>query len=236
MCTEVAIVMMKMIKILVASIVLTVFGVATSAFAECSVPICGEQGGARMTIGSGGSLDVLSGGEMDVESGGALKIAGTAISASAAQINLVGANPGRGFFTICGDAVTINNNTIYYGPSDTLTANVPGGAACDITAAGNATEATADAPAFGDLGFQVLGMWCRNQADANAAVSFTLRTAAGATVPSVTCSIADNSRNCVADVQTTTAVASGATVAVAAASTSDVGASNGFSCTIAIAY
>lgn len=45
-----------------------------------------EQGGARDVIG--GSLDVVSGGEIDIESGGALKIAGTAISANAAELNL----------------------------------------------------------------------------------------------------------------------------------------------------
>lgn len=47
-----------------------------------------EQGGDRQVIASGGSLDVESGGEIDVESGGSLKIAGTAISASAAQLNI----------------------------------------------------------------------------------------------------------------------------------------------------
>ena len=48
-----------------------------------------EQGGARTVIG--GSLDVVSGGDMDIESGGALKIAGVAVTASAAQINASGA-------------------------------------------------------------------------------------------------------------------------------------------------
>jgi len=46
-----------------------------------------EQGGDRAVVASGGSLDVESGGEIDIESGGALKIAGTAISASAAEID-----------------------------------------------------------------------------------------------------------------------------------------------------
>ena len=46
-----------------------------------------EQGGARTVIG--GSLDVASGGEIDIESGGALKIAGTAISSSAAELNIL---------------------------------------------------------------------------------------------------------------------------------------------------
>lgn len=50
-----------------------------AAAADCNTPICREQGGARLSVGSGGSLDVESGGELDIESGGALKIAGTAV-------------------------------------------------------------------------------------------------------------------------------------------------------------
>lgn len=144
------------------------------------------------------------------------------------------ANPGRGQIVICGDLTTINNNTVYYGPITTVTADAPGGMDCDVTAAGNATEATADAPAFTAKAFHVLGMVCRN-ADTNAAVTYALRTAAGATTPSVTCSVADGELDCVADVQTTTAIASGATVAIAASSTADMGAV-AFVCTIDIAY
>jgi len=44
-----------------------------------------EQGGARTVIG--GSLDVVSGGDLDIESGGALKIAGTQVTATAAELN-----------------------------------------------------------------------------------------------------------------------------------------------------
>ena len=44
-----------------------------------------EQGGARTVIG--GSLDVISGGDLDVESGGTFKIAGTAVTASADELN-----------------------------------------------------------------------------------------------------------------------------------------------------
>jgi len=44
-----------------------------------------EQGGVRWVVG--GSLDVSSGGEIDVESGGYLKLAGTALTATAAEIN-----------------------------------------------------------------------------------------------------------------------------------------------------
>lgn len=46
-----------------------------------------EQGGARWVIG--GSLDVVSGGDLDIESGASLKLAGTAITATAAQLNAV---------------------------------------------------------------------------------------------------------------------------------------------------
>ena len=46
-----------------------------------------EQGGARWVVG--GQLDVVSGGELDVESGGALKIAGTQVTASATELNLL---------------------------------------------------------------------------------------------------------------------------------------------------
>jgi len=44
-----------------------------------------EQGGARWVVG--GSLDVVSGGDLDIESGGSIKIAGTAVTASAAELN-----------------------------------------------------------------------------------------------------------------------------------------------------
>ncbi len=46
-----------------------------------------EQGGARTVIG--GSLDVVSGGDLDIESGGSLKLAGTAVTATAAEINAI---------------------------------------------------------------------------------------------------------------------------------------------------
>ena len=52
-----------------------------------NVNVYTEQGGDRMVVGSGGSLDVASGGEIDIESGGSLKIAGTAISSTAAELN-----------------------------------------------------------------------------------------------------------------------------------------------------
>lgn len=52
-----------------------------------NVPNYTEPGGARDVVG--GSLDVVSGGEIDIESGGSLKLAGTAITATAAELNEV---------------------------------------------------------------------------------------------------------------------------------------------------
>jgi hypothetical protein len=48
-----------------------------------------EQGGSRGVVASGGSFDVESGGEIDIESGGALKLAGTAITSTAAELNIL---------------------------------------------------------------------------------------------------------------------------------------------------
>lgn len=60
-----------------------------------------EQGGTRMVVGSGASLDVASGGEIDIESGGALKIAGTSVSATAAQLNATAATAGTATASKC---------------------------------------------------------------------------------------------------------------------------------------
>lgn len=58
---------------------------ATVAFAA-NVSNYKEQGGARWVVG--GSVDVVSGGDLDIESGGSIKIAGTAVTATAAELNL----------------------------------------------------------------------------------------------------------------------------------------------------
>lgn len=141
---------------------------------------------------------------------------------------------GRAQIVICGDLTTINNNTVYYGPNRAVTAAGTSGMTCDVSAAGNTTEATADAPAFEAQAFHVRAMVCRT-VDTGETVSFTLRTAEGATTPSVTCSIADNELDCVADVQTTTQIASAATIAVAAASTGDLGTA-AFVCTLDVVF
>ena len=51
-----------------------------------------QQGGDRMVVASGGSLDVESGGEIDIESGGALKIAGVDVTPELAALNGVTAS------------------------------------------------------------------------------------------------------------------------------------------------
>ena len=144
----------------------------------------------------------------------------------------------RAYITICGDATTVNNNTVYYGPGTTLTANIPFGQNCDITAAGNATEATADAPAWTSTPYRILGMVCRNQADQDAAITYRMRVNAKNVTPNLACSIADGVRDCMAgvDVNLAPIVAPATPIAVALNSTSDVGATKGFNCTINIAY
>lgn len=141
--------------------------------------------------------------------------------------------PGRAEITICGDGTTINNNTIYYGPSMVPVAS--GERTCDITQAGNATEATADTPALDNTAFQVLSMDCLTADPGASGVSFTLRNNAAASVPSVTCSVANTKKGCTANIQTTTAVAAGNPISIAAASAGDQGTTP-FACTIHIAY
>lgn len=48
-----------------------------------------EPGGTRVVVQSAASLDVLSGGEIDIESGGRLEFAGTAITSTAAELNIL---------------------------------------------------------------------------------------------------------------------------------------------------
>lgn len=70
-------------KIIFAALILVL--AAGIGIAQYSASNYREQGGLRWVIG--GSLDVISGGDLDVESGGALKIAGTQITSSAAELN-----------------------------------------------------------------------------------------------------------------------------------------------------
>ncbi len=135
--------------------------------------------------------------------------------------------------TICGDGTTINNNTIYYGPSMVAVANA--GRTCDVTQAGSATEATADEAALDSTAIYVVGMDCFTQDPGASGVSFTLRSAAAAVTPALSCSVANAKLGCTADVQTTATIASGATMAIAAASAGNQGTTQ-FFCTIHAYY
>lgn len=60
----------------------------------------------------GNTLIVASGGVMDVEAGGAFKIAGTAVSASAAELNMVDAAPATVTFAAAAGASNVCEVTI----------------------------------------------------------------------------------------------------------------------------
>ncbi len=134
--------------------------------------------------------------------------------------------PGHWAFQICGNATTVNNNTIYYGPTQAITSSATvGRRTCDTTAAGSATEATADEPALTGKAFAVTALTCTS-ADPGVAsgLTYTLRSAAAAVSPATACTIANGAAgSCVANIQTTTDVASGATVAIAVSSLGDIG-------------
>lgn len=144
--------------------------------------------------------------------------------------------PAMSAFTVCGEATTINNNTIYYGPDITLTTNTSGGHKCDIaTELGSGVEGDEDEPIYRKA-IHVLGMTCRNQKDANADITFTLHDDTAVTTPSVACTISDGERDCVADVQTTTIIAAASELGLAVSSTSDIGNGNGFACQVEVAF
>jgi hypothetical protein len=63
-----------------------------------------EQGAERMVVASGGSFDIESGGEIDIESGGSLKIAGTAVTAKAGEINALTGAAAAATFSIGAEA------------------------------------------------------------------------------------------------------------------------------------
>lgn len=127
------------------------------------------------------------------------------------------------YFEICGDATTVNNNTVYYGPDETVVSSATVGAVkCDTTAVGNATEATADAPVLTATAFYPLGMTCYNPDNASG-ITYTLRSAAAALSPSISVTLADNVLSGTSSPSGTSLIAAGATVAVAVSSTGDIG-------------
>ena len=73
------------------------------------------------------------------------------------------------------------------------------------------------------------------QPDSGNTITYTLRSAEAAITPAISVSIADNILSGSASATATTAVASGATLAVAVASTGDIGTIP-FRCDITVAY
>ncbi len=195
--------------------------------------------GTGTTLGTSYAINIGSGWDLDLNGASGITETGLLTLTGGLNYNTVLVNPtsltlpGRAIISICGDGTTINNNTIYYGPSMVPVANAM--RTCDITQAGNATEATADAPAFDNTAFQVLSMDCLTADPGAAGVSFTLRNNAAATVPSVTCTTANTKLGCTANVQTTTAIAAGNPISIAAASTGNQGTTP-FVCNITVAY
>ena len=73
-------------------LILLITGTLWAADATYGPKVYKTDGGDREVVASGGSLDVESGGEIDIESGGSLKFSGTAITATAAKINMIPAD------------------------------------------------------------------------------------------------------------------------------------------------
>lgn len=146
--------------------------------------------------------------------------------------------PGRGYFEICGDIATVNNNTVYYGPSQAVIDSATAGmVTCNTDAAGSTTESTADEPVLTADAILPLGMVCysTDMGATGSPLTFTLRSAAADITPSITLQIADNELSSAVNTAATTAIASGATVAVALSSSGDVGA-GAFICRVHYAF
>lgn len=206
---------------------------------------------AALVISPGGAADMVMGGASTTNitlstdstgDGEVLLPAGSVSGTEIANATLLPADdlyPNRGRFTVCGDATTVNANTVYYGPSTAIVTSATVGLArtCNTTAAGSTTEATADEPAYVATAFQVIGLDCIN-ADSGVTLTYTTRSAGAATTPSIVASIADNIlQGTGTGGPTTTAIASGATFAIAVASASDVTTANvPFVCTVDVAY
>ena len=115
----------------------------------------------------------------------------------------------------CGDLLNATLNYMgpateawYHGGADYS----PNSTACD--ALDSTTEATADAPIFSNTTFRIDSMLCHVDDAAAANVVFATRSAAAATTPSITCTIAVGEQDCLAQSSTSTDIAAGATVAI----------------------
>ena len=144
----------------------------------------------------------------------------------------------RGYFEVCGDITTVNANTVYYGPSQAVIDSATAGrVTCNTDATGNTTEATADEPAVQTTAIYPLGMVCytTDMGATGSPLTFALRSAAAAITPAISLTIADDVLSGTANATATTAIGSGATVAVALTSAGDVGA-GAFYCRVNYAY
>lgn len=97
-----------------------------------------EQGGARWVVG--GSIDVTSGGEMDIESGGAFKLAGVAVTSTAAELNLLDGATAVVPSTMSSNAADASNS-VWGGTNKLIWEGVT---ANDFEASITATDPTAD--------------------------------------------------------------------------------------------
>jgi hypothetical protein len=128
-----------------------------------------EQGGARTVVG--GSLDVVSGGDLDIESGGALKIAGTTITSSAAELNILDG--------VTATAAEINQHTDESAMVETVTATnvITAGESGKTFFLSSATEFASTLPA------PAAGLWFKFVvAAAPSGASYTIATAASANI------------------------------------------------------
>ena len=133
----------------------------------------------------------------------------------------------------CGD---LGNGTVYTSPvsgypaaifyaSTTAAADLSYALAGDGCAAqDNATEATADEIMFANNALEVLGFYCTVTGSGSNGVTLSMRSAEAALTPAVSVTIATTDTTEAANTVTTTDIAAGATVAVAAVSTEDLGA------------
>lgn len=140
----------------------------------------------------------------------------------------------------CGE--NAENGTIYFAPAlapllgDGSTSYAVGAAGCD--ALDNADEGTADLPLTDMPALKVTGMICRSDATMGAGETqvFTLRSAVGDIVPSVTCTIGEAATSCSTVVSSTTDIAAGATVAVSVVAVDNNGDGDESWCKVGIAY
>lgn len=146
--------MKKILSITAVAVLLLLIGVS---FAQQQGYIGFRQGAKKLTVYSGGTIAVESGGIFDVESGGYLKIAGTQVTGSAAELNyLDGTTLGT---SVASKALGLGTtrNTNYLAIDDTLSTSsarveITTGSTLDIESGGAfkiaGTQVTATAAAL----------------------------------------------------------------------------------------